>query len=317
MSDPSLPEVWLRGPVDGVPAMLQPAAHALLQAQEELHRVARDLDVDALWAQPYGVASVGFHLRHAAGVIDRLLTYADERQLDDAQRAALVAEGTAGDPPADAATLLAALDAAVARAIDAYRATEPATLRDAREVGRGRLPSTVMGLLFHAAEHVQRHAGQAGTTARVARAMHLVPARGAGLVDALDVVRAIHRALAERDLAHLRRAIAPDAETLIPRALPWGGSYRGADGVERLLVDRSRLVEASFDVDRLVPSGEHVLAVGRTHGTARATALAFDAPTVYVWTVQRGIATRCEVHLDVLALLGALGTPEAVGTVAT
>ena len=103
------------------------------------------------------------------GVIDRLLAYARGEGLSDAQRAALAAEG---EPGGDAAPLLAALDAAVSRAIATYRATDPATLGDPRAVGRAGLPSNVMGLLFHLAEHVQRHAGQAGTTAAIVRGLH-------------------------------------------------------------------------------------------------------------------------------------------------
>jgi hypothetical protein len=40
-------------------------------------------------------------------------------------------------------------------------------------VGRARLPSTVFGLLFHVAEHTQRHAGQAITTAKIVRGLGL------------------------------------------------------------------------------------------------------------------------------------------------
>ena len=168
----SRPEAWLRGPVDGVPMGLQPAAHALLQGQEELHRAAADLAPALLWTRPGGVASVGFHVRHAAGVIDRLLTYARAEPLSDVQRAALSRESEPGAPPDEATTLLAALDAAVARAIDTYRATDPATFAEPRAVGRAGLPSNVLGLLFHLAEHVQRHAGQAGTTAAIVRGLH-------------------------------------------------------------------------------------------------------------------------------------------------
>jgi hypothetical protein len=163
----SRPEVWLRGPIPGVPTALQPAAHALLQAQEDLERVAAGLATDALWARPGGVASVGFHLRHAGGSVDRLFTYARAESLTDDQLDALAVEGEPGDPPADASALAGALADRVLRAIAQLRSTDPATLGDARPVGRGRLPSTVGGLLFHAAEHAQRHAGQAITTARI------------------------------------------------------------------------------------------------------------------------------------------------------
>ena len=36
MSVTTKPEVWLRGPVNNIPALLQPVAHALMQAREEV-----------------------------------------------------------------------------------------------------------------------------------------------------------------------------------------------------------------------------------------------------------------------------------------
>lgn len=164
----SRPEVWLRGePVAGVPEVLQPVAHSLLQCAEEVRALVPALDADALWARPQGAASCAYHVRHAAGSLDRLLTYARGTMLDDAQLAALRAEGTP-DPALDGAALAAAFERQVEAALAQLRATDPATLTDARLVGRGGLPSTVVGLLFHAAEHTQRHVGQLATTAKIA-----------------------------------------------------------------------------------------------------------------------------------------------------
>jgi DinB superfamily len=167
------PEAWLRGPVAGVAPELQPAAHALLQAAAELRAAAAPLTTAELWVSPGGAASVGFHLRHAAGSLDRLLTYARGEALDEAQHAALAAESIAGDPPADAAMLMAGAERAIEHALDVLRRTPVETLREARAVGRRKLPTTVGGLLFHAAEHTQRHAGQAVTTAKVVRGLGL------------------------------------------------------------------------------------------------------------------------------------------------
>lgn len=166
-------EPWQRGPLPGIPDALQPAAHAIVGAHEELDALARDLGPDELWARPAGLASVGFHVAHVGGVLDRLFTYARGAALDETQRAALKVEGQAGDPPRDAATLLAALGTAVAHALDHLRAVDPATLAEPRTLGRRALPTTVGGLLFHAAEHAQRHTGQALVTARVVRAFGL------------------------------------------------------------------------------------------------------------------------------------------------
>ena len=164
------PEAWLRGPVRGVDPWLMPAAHALVQIREDLGAVTEGLTGAQLRARPGGAASVEFHLRHVAGSIDRLMTYARGEVLSDAQRRAAAAEGTPDDDP-DPAALLAALRAAVEAALSQLRSTDPGTLLDPRAVGRAALPSTVLGLLFHAAEHAQRHTGQAIATAKVVRAL--------------------------------------------------------------------------------------------------------------------------------------------------
>jgi uncharacterized damage-inducible protein DinB len=161
------PEAWLRGPISGIPDHLQPVAHALVQAREEARALLQDFPVDLLWTQPAGVASVGFHLQHAAGVIDRLFTYARGETLSDAQRRVLAQEGSEPESGGGVVDLLNALDAQVDRALDQLRRTTSESLFDARWVGRQRLPSTVLGLLFHAAEHTQRHIGQMLVTARV------------------------------------------------------------------------------------------------------------------------------------------------------
>jgi GNAT superfamily N-acetyltransferase/uncharacterized damage-inducible protein DinB len=159
------PEAWLRGPVEGVPAALQPVAHALLQAREDARRFVQHFPAELLWTRPARVASVGFHLQHITGVVDRLFTYARGESLSSEQQDRLAREGQPNNGNVD--ELLNAFDAQVARALDQLRAMHPHTLTDARVVGRKQLPSTVLGLLFHAAEHVQRHVGQLLVTARV------------------------------------------------------------------------------------------------------------------------------------------------------
>ena len=158
------PEAWLSGPVEGFAPYLLPVAHALVQVGRDLEAAAAGLTPDELWTRPGGAASVGFHLRHVAGVLDRLLTYARAEELSEEQMRALRNEGQPGEPPADAAALVRDARAVIDRALDQVRATAPASLLEPRAVGRQRLPSTVLGLLYHAAEHATRHAGQAVTT---------------------------------------------------------------------------------------------------------------------------------------------------------
>lgn len=170
------PPAWLRGPVADVLPLLQPVAHSLLDCVEDVRATLPGLSTDMIAARPGGAASIGFHVRHAMGSLDRLFTYARGEALTTAQLAALKQESDHGDAPTTADELVTAFDAAFARAMAQVRATDERDLLKAREVGRAKLPSTVIGLLSHAAEHTQRHVGQIVTTARIVK--HVPPATG-------------------------------------------------------------------------------------------------------------------------------------------
>lgn len=168
MSSSPVPEAWLRGPVTGVSSFLQPAAHALIQAREETRLVCTGLTEQQLLARPGGAPSLHFQLRHLAGSTDRLFTYAKGEGLTEDQRRTLESEERP-DPNANLASLLLLLDTTIERAMAQLRDTPEHSLLDARAVGRLRLPSTVLGLLMHAAEHASRHVGQIVTTARIVK----------------------------------------------------------------------------------------------------------------------------------------------------
>ena len=163
---PTNPEVWLRGPLPDIPFPLQPVAHALMQAREEVGEVMAEFPEGMQWERPTGdVASPGFHLQHLSGVLDRLLTYARGSSLSEDQLTYLKQEGIPVDITAK--ELVAAFDRQVVAALEQLRATPEASLAEFRGVGRAQLPSTVLGLLVHAAEHTQRHVGQLLVTVRV------------------------------------------------------------------------------------------------------------------------------------------------------
>ena len=157
----------MRGPIDGIDPMLMPVAHALLQVREDLEQLAPQVALDQVWTRPGGAASIGFHVRHLGGALDRLFTYARGESLTDAQKTAARAESTAGDRPSALADVARETGAVIERALDQLRQTSRDRLLDHRGVGRAQLPSNVLGLLFHAAEHSTRHAGQAITTAKI------------------------------------------------------------------------------------------------------------------------------------------------------
>jgi len=178
MKQPAQREYWLRGPVPGYPPLLQPTVHALLQARDEVNALMEGFPDEKLWERPAGVASVGFHLRHLTGVLDRLLTYARGEGLSDGQLSYLKGEGVPGLPEGGGGDpmggnigkhLVEKFNIQVDKALEQIERTTEGELTDRRDVGRDRIPSTVGGLLFHAAEHTQRHVGQLLVTSKVVR----------------------------------------------------------------------------------------------------------------------------------------------------
>ena len=162
-------EWWQRGPIDGVPAVLQPVAHILLQVGESVDELTDSLTETEWNARPAGVASAAFHVRHMTGVIDRLFTYARGSALSDEQLAAMRREGE-HLAAADVARTIGDLHARIEDAVAELRTVDVATLGDFRGVGRAQLPSTVIGCLVHGAEHPMRHVGQLSVTTRIVRA---------------------------------------------------------------------------------------------------------------------------------------------------
>src|SRR5690554_724643 len=160
-------EVWQRGPVEGVPELLQPVAHALLQAAEDAKRYTQDFPNELLWQKPFGMAAVGFHLNHLSGVVNRLFTYADNKKLTVDQLKFLKAEENPDNLPLKVADLVSVFDETVQKAVKFLRQTSTDDLTEFRGLGRAQLPTTKLGLLFHAAEHAQRHIGQLLVTVRV------------------------------------------------------------------------------------------------------------------------------------------------------
>ena len=160
-------EVWLRGPMPGIPPLLQPVAHTILQAKEEVNRYIIDFPEIFLWVKPGGMASPGFHIQHITGILDRLFTYARGESLNEQQFTFLSNEANEPERGGSVHDLLEVLNKQVDKAIEQLSHTDESTLTETRGVGRMQIPSTVLGLLVHAAEHVMRHTGQLLVTTRI------------------------------------------------------------------------------------------------------------------------------------------------------
>ena len=155
----------MRGTHDELDVMRKAVLHALELAEEDIAKWCDRLSDAEMMARPVDIAPVAFHLRHIARSLDRLLTYAENRMLDEEQMRALKTEMDVGT----AAEVLQEFREGIASAKERGRALAPESYEESRGVGRRQLPTTVGGLLIHCAEHTARHVGQAVTTAKIVR----------------------------------------------------------------------------------------------------------------------------------------------------
>ena len=161
-------EPWLRGTRQESPPQLRAVLHALDLTREDFERWVWPLDGQQIEEQPHGLPSVGFQARHIARSLDRLLTYAEGNQLSSAQRSLLADESASAGVAATRDDFEAGLTEAGRRICN----LPLMELDEPRSVGSKRLQVTLAGLLTHLADHTQRHAGQAVTTAKVLLALH-------------------------------------------------------------------------------------------------------------------------------------------------
>jgi hypothetical protein len=143
-----------------------------VQTREDLAYWTAELSDEQIWSQPDGLPSVAFQLRHIAGSVDRLTTYLRGEQISFEQLEALHREMHHREihPRPDRSVLLTAVHEALHQSEQVIRALGPARLCEPRTVGRRQLPTTVIGLVVHLAEHTQRHVGELIVTAKLVHA---------------------------------------------------------------------------------------------------------------------------------------------------
>ena len=164
-------EPWLRGTHTGVPAAGRAVLHALELSLDDLTKWTAGLTDAEVHAQPLGLTSIAFHLRHIAGSIDRILTYAEGGQLSQEQPAALKTELGREGKQESLAELLAGVEVSFSDAADRIRVLATADLNTPRFVGRKQLPTSIGGAMIHVADHTLRHTGQVVTTAKLIKAL--------------------------------------------------------------------------------------------------------------------------------------------------
>lgn len=135
-----------------------PVFFSFQQVREDLSIHTQGITQEQLWRQLAGKHSLGYHLKHIAGSVDRLTTYLLGGQLSRDQLEFLRNEHA---PGAELAPLLAQVHERLHATEQQLLQVGPEALYEPRAVGRQLLPTTVIGLIVHVCEHTQRHLGQA------------------------------------------------------------------------------------------------------------------------------------------------------------
>jgi uncharacterized damage-inducible protein DinB len=157
-------EPWLQGTLTDVPVVQRALMHSLQMAEEDLAKWCGGLDNRELQIRPFELPSVAFQLRHIARSLDRFCSYAEGTPLSPEQFTALNSEM---NPNQDGESLFGELEESLEKTRLRLQAIGRLPLDQPVSIGRKKLPTTLAGLLIHAAEHTQRHVGQAITTAKV------------------------------------------------------------------------------------------------------------------------------------------------------
>lgn len=160
-------EPWLRATLTDLPPLQRALIHSLQMAQEDIAKWCGDLDEEELHAHPSGLPSIAFQIRHIARSLDRFCTYAEGSPLTSAQLEELQEELNS---PGTHESIFEELDVSLAKTRRRLESILRQPLDLPIAIGRKRLPTTLGGLIVHAAEHTQRHVGQAITTAKILRA---------------------------------------------------------------------------------------------------------------------------------------------------
>jgi len=97
-----------------------------------------------------------------------------------------------------------------------------------------------------------------------------------------------------------------DLEIVQTELLPWGGGYRGQQGLLGFLTKLTENVDAHPKPLAYVEAGEQVAVYGRLLGKVRHNGNSIDLRIVHIWTVSGGKVKRFEAYIDTPAMLKAL-----------
>ena len=122
----------------------------------------------------------------------------------------------------------------------------------------------------------------------------------------VEKVMEVYQSYAKKRIGAVLLLMSPEVEVVQSTELPWGGHYKGHEGLQQFLGKLNEHVDARVQIDRVIDAGDRVVAIGQTIGTTRTTKVQFEVPVVHVWTFVEGQITRFEAYIDNATMLAAL-----------
>ena len=80
----------------------------------------------------------------------------------------------------------------------------------------------------------------------------------------LATITMLYEALAARDVSVIATLFADDVEVVQTPSLPWGGSYRGHDGLFTFFLALTEHIDSQVESENMFAAGDHVVQRGRT-----------------------------------------------------
>lgn len=121
----------------------------------------------------------------------------------------------------------------------------------------------------------------------------------------VEVVRRIYAAFGRRDVAAALALCAPDVVIEQSIEVPWGGRFEGHDGARRFFAGLARHLTSAVTCERFIDAGDHVVAIGRTHGALAGDGRGFDVPIAHDWQLRDGLAVHARFMIDNPTMLAA------------
>jgi len=122
----------------------------------------------------------------------------------------------------------------------------------------------------------------------------------------VTVLRDAYGAFARQDIPAVMAAFDETIEWQAPDSLPFGGLYRGHDGVGGFFGQLPTYwQELSVEPEEFIDGGDTIVVVARVRGTAAGGSL--DQKHVHIWRMRDGRATSFTEYSDTARALQALG----------